>query len=117
MTTGSIVVRVILGTIGIALMAAGLFFFVVTGPFFGLWAWFVIGGAVLLIAVLIETVRYRSLTAERSNLAPGPGGGEPGPLEPRFRASDEVFVDPTSNRRMRVYVDLRTGERRYVAEG
>jgi len=27
-----------------------------------------------------------------------------------------VFVDPTSNRRMRVYVDSSNGERRYVAE-
>jgi hypothetical protein len=26
-------------------------------------------------------------------------------------------VDPTSNRRMRVFHDPRTGERRYVAEG
>jgi len=117
MTTGSMIVRVLLGTIGIALMAAGLFFFVVNGPFFGVWAWLVIFGAVLLIAVLIETTRYRSQSAEKNKLAPGPGGGEPGPVEPRFRPTDEVFVDPTSHYRMRVYLDARTGERRYVAEG
>jgi hypothetical protein len=28
----------------------------------------------------------------------------------------ELFVDPTSHRLMRVYVDSRTGERRYKAE-
>ena len=76
-----------------------------------------IGGAVLVIAMLIETTRYRSQSAERNKLAPGPGGGEPGPVEARFRRTDEVFIDPTSHYRMRVYLDDRTGERRYVAEG
>ena len=62
--------------------------------------------------------RYRSDTAERSNAAPGPGGGEPpGRVEPRFRPTSEVFIDPTSDHRMRVLVDPATGERRYVAEG
>jgi len=37
-------------------------------------------------------------------------------LEPRFRRTDERFVDPTSGHTMRVYVDPRTGERRYLAE-
>jgi hypothetical protein len=77
----------------------------------------VVGGAVLLIGALIEASRYRSQAAEHSKLSPGPGGGETGPLEARFQRTDEVFVDPTSNRTMRVYVDSRTGERRYVAEG
>ena len=40
-----------------------------------------------------------------------------GALEPRFRPTAEVFVDPTTGHRMRVLVDPRTGERRYVAEG
>ncbi len=118
MTTGSIVVRVVIGTIGALMMLGGLALFV-ADPAIG-WvvgAWLVISGAIVLIAVVIEAGRYRSEAAEMANLAPGPGGGEPGPLEPRFRPTDEVFVDPTSNRRMRVYVDARTGERRYVAEG
>ena len=56
--------------------------------------------------------------AEKSNAAPGPGGGEPGgQLEPRFRMTAEVFIDPTSGHRMRVLVDPASGERRYVAEG
>jgi hypothetical protein len=37
-------------------------------------------------------------------------------MEPRFRPTDERFVDPTTGHRMRVYVDPRTGERRYLAE-
>ena len=76
-------------------------------------------GAFLVIAVAIERSRYRSDAAEKSNAAPGPGGGEPnqGGLDPRFRMTSEVFIDPTSGHRMRVLVDPTSGERRYVAEG
>jgi hypothetical protein len=49
--------------------------------------------------------------------SPGPGGGEPGPLDARFRRRDEVFIDPTSKRTMRDFVHANTGERRYIAEG
>jgi len=76
-------------------------------------------GAVLLVGAAIERIRYRSTTAERHGQPPGPGGGEPAgaPIEPRFQATAEVFVDPTTHVRMRVLVDSRTGERRYVADG
>jgi len=79
--------------------------------------WVAIGGIVV-VAIAIERQRYRSEAAERSNLPAGPGGGErPGDaLEPRFRATAEAFIDPTSGHRMRVLVDPATGERRYVAE-
>ncbi|HUQ44396.1 MAG TPA: hypothetical protein VM451_08340 [Candidatus Limnocylindria bacterium] len=75
-------------------------------------------GALMVIGVAIERQRYRSIDAERTNAAPGPGGGEPagGPLDSRFRQTNEVFIDPTSGHRMRVAVDPATGERRYVAE-
>lgn len=75
-------------------------------------------GAFLVIAVAIERQRYRSEPAERSNAAPGPGGGEPAgaALDSRFRATSEVFIDPTSGHRMRVVVDPANGERRYIAE-
>jgi len=74
-------------------------------------------GAFLVVVVAIERSRYRSEAAERSNAAPGPGGGEPsGMLEPRFRPTAEVFIDPTTGLRMRVVVDPANGERRYVAE-
>lgn len=60
-----------------------------------------------------------SESAERASLPTGPGGGEPmgEALDGRFRRTDEVFVDPTSGRRMRVWLDGASGERRYRAEG
>ncbi len=73
-------------------------------------------GAILIIAALIERLRYRSLAADQAGDDHGPGGGEPGPPEPRFRPTDERFVDPTTGVPMRVFIDPRTGERRYVAE-
>jgi hypothetical protein len=81
--------------------------------------WTVAMGAFLVIVPLIERQRYRSEAAEKANETPGPGGGEgrDGPIEPRFRPTAEVFVDPTTGHRMRVLVDPSTGERRYVAEG
>jgi hypothetical protein len=78
----------------------------------------VAGGAFLVVVVAAERQRYRSAAAERSNTQAGPGGGErPGEtMEPRFRPTSEVFIDPTSGHRMRVLLDPDTGERRYVAE-
>ena len=80
--------------------------------------WLVVIGMVLMIVAILERFRYRSEAADRSGLPVGPGGGEPTsqPLESRFRRTDEVFVDPTSDRRMRVWLDQQTGERRYRAE-
>jgi hypothetical protein len=80
--------------------------------------WLVVVGLVLIIAAIVERFRYRSEVAERSGLPVGPGGGEPTgePLETRFQRTDEVFVDPTSERRMRVWLDRLSGERRYRAE-
>jgi hypothetical protein len=75
-------------------------------------------GAFLIVVVALERSRYRSEAAEGSNGAPGPGGGEPvGQLDPRFRPTAEVFVDPTTGLHMRVLIDPTNGERRYVAEG
>ncbi len=117
MSVGGRIVRIIIGAVGIGLMGLALWLFVTDGPLFGVWIWTFVLGLVLLIAVLVEVTRYRSQTAEVEGLRPGPGGGEPGQPEPRFRPTDEVFLDPTSHHRMRVYLDSRTGERRYVAEG
>ena len=80
--------------------------------------WLVALGMILMIVAILERLRYRSESAERSGMPIGPGGGEPTaqPLEGRFRRTDEVFVDPTSDRRMRVWLDQATGERRYRAE-
>jgi hypothetical protein len=81
----------------------------------GLWS-VILGGGAMIVPVL-ERRRYRSEAAERSNEPIGPGGGEtPGDVDARFRPTDEVFIDPTTGRQMRVLVDPRSGERRYVAE-
>ncbi len=113
------IVRIALLAAGGLLLLGGLALVVLAGPagaIGGLWA--ILSGSVLLIAVAMERLRYRSELAERSAAPPGPGGGEePGaPLERRFRPTDEVFEDPTSRERMRVWLDPTTGERRYRAE-
>jgi len=74
----------------------------------GVWA--IVLGAAIMIAAVLQRPRYRSTRRIRHSDA-GPGGGEDGFLEPRFRPTNEAFVDPTSRRLMRVYVDPRTGER------
>jgi hypothetical protein len=79
--------------------------------------WLTVTGVAIVVAVLVERQRYRSEAADQPFEPIGPGGGEPiGALDPRFRPTDELFVDPTSQETMRVYADPRTGERRYVAQ-
>jgi hypothetical protein len=75
-------------------------------------------GLALIVAAVIERMRYRSSEAELGSAAPGPGGGEPAgaTLDPRFRPTEERFEDPTTGVRMRVWLDPVAGERRYVAE-
>ena len=118
MTSGVSLVRVAMGVIG-ALMLLGGIVLVVSGipaVFVGA-LWLIPSGVVLLIVALIEVGRYRSQAAERGgSTAIGPGGGETGPLEPRFQRTDEVFVDPTTGVTVRVYMDRSSGERRYAAE-
>lgn len=115
----SIIVRGAIVVLGIVTMLAGLAAIVEApsqaGPT-GLW---LVGfGALLVLAPVIERQRYRSEAAEKAHEVPGPGGGEAAgsALEPRFRPTAEVFIDPTTGHQMRVLVDPRTGERRYVAE-
>ena len=112
-------VRGLLGGLGALLMVGGIALMAFPGPrgdAFG--ALFVfLPGAVLLAGVLLERTRYRSLHAERTGDGHGPGGGEPGRPDGRFRPTDERFVDPTTGVPMRVWIDPSTGERRYVAEG
>ena len=103
---------------GVLLVIGGLTAVAVGGTtaFSGLWL--AVVGLVLIVAAIVERLRYRSEDAERLSLPAGPGGGEPvgEPLDSRFERTDEVFVDPTSDRRMRVWLDRQSGERRYRAE-
>jgi hypothetical protein len=115
---GVTVARGLIGGIGVVLILAGIAFVGVAGPAFDLFTalFLFVPGVLLVGAMFLERVRYRSLHAERSGAAPGAGGGETGHPEPRFRWTDEVFIDPTTNVRMRVWTDPSTGERRYVPD-
>ncbi len=81
--------------------------------------WMIASAVVLGAALVWERGRYRSDGApEGRRTTDGPGGTlDDGPLPPRFHPTDEVFVDPTTGHRMRVWLDGRTGDRRYREEG
>ena len=119
MSWGFGVARLLVFALGLTLAVVGLAMIASQGPALTITGvWLVILGIVCMVATLIERVRYRSEAGDRSGEPPGPGGGDPigAKIEPRFRRSDEVFIDPTSRHTMRVWVDPGNGERRYVAE-
>ena len=111
--------RGLIGGFGVLLLLGGIGAAAVTGPGGSLMAALVlfIPGAVLIAAVLLERTRYRSLHAERTGDAHGPGGGETVRPDGRFRPTEERFLDPTTGVPLRVWVDPATGEQRYVPEG
>jgi len=107
-------IRVLVGVLGALLMIGGLI-----GVIAGAWAeglWAAVVGGVGVLAVIFERTRYRSEATERSAGEPGRGGGEPSRPTAPFRPTDELFVDPTSGERLRVYLNPATGERVYYAE-
>jgi hypothetical protein len=110
------VARVLVGAFGLLLLLGGIAVASSGGPTMVAVLFLFVPGSVLLAGVILERTRYRSLDAERSGAGHGPGGGEPGPAEGRFRPTDERFIDPTTGVPMRVYLDARTGERRYIPE-
>ena len=119
MSWGFGLARILVLAFGLTMALAGLVLIAVEGPALSITGLWLVGiGIAFMIGTLIERVRYRSEATDRSGAPTGPGGGEPigAQIEPRFRRSDEVFIDPTSNRTMRVWVDPGNGERRYVAE-
>jgi len=106
--------RVLVGALGALMIVGGVVGIAVGAWPGGLWAMAI--GVVAIAAVTLERSRYRSAAAESSAGASGPGGGEQSmPVAP-FRPTDELFVDPTSGQRLRVYLNPATGERRYYAE-
>ena len=109
--------RIVIGVLGVVLLVGGILLGLAGGAAIVPAFWLISSGVVLVIVAAIERMRYRSEAAEATRDTPGPGGGEEGRPEPRFQPTDEVFVDPTTQKRMRVFLDGRTGERRYVAEG
>jgi hypothetical protein len=119
MTVGLGFARVIVLLGGVTLLLLGLASIVFGGPGIAITGLWLVGiGIACIVGTLIERVRYRSDATDRAGLPTGRAGGEPvgTRLEPRFRRSDEVFVDPTSGHRMRVWLDPSNGERRYVTE-
>jgi hypothetical protein len=111
--------RVVVLLFGITLLVAGIALIGLeggAGTITGLWVG--ASGLIVIVATLVERVRYRSEATDRAGLPAGAAGGEPPGtrLEPRFRRSDEVFTDPTSGDLMRVWLDPSSGERRYVPE-
>jgi hypothetical protein len=110
--------RVLAATLGVLMVLGGLAALGVGGETAPTAVWIVVVGLALIVAAVIERWRYRSETADRAGLPIGPGGGEPigAPVESRFQRTEEQFIDPTSGRRMRVWLDGVSGERRYRAE-
>jgi len=115
---GVTIARGVIGGVGVAMIVSSIAFIALGGPggdlFFALFLF--VPGVCMVAAVILERNRYRSLAAERHGDAAGPGGGEPHRPEPRFRATEERFVDPTTSVPMRVWIDPATGERLYVPE-
>ena len=60
-------------------------------------------GAAGLVIVVLERQRYGDADHER-------------PATERERPTDEVFVDPTTGQRTRVWIDAQSGERSYRPE-
>ena len=102
--------RVIVAIVSLLLLLGGLATIVVGGlpGLSGLWL--LLLGAAGLVAVAFERTRYHSEAAERSG---NPGRPIGDAADPRFRPTEERFVDPTTSQQLRVWVDPATGERRY----
>jgi hypothetical protein len=110
------VARIFVGALGVLFLLGGIAVVATTGPGGDLFSalFLFVPGVLMLAAVIVERTRYRSLHAERTGDAHGPGGGETGPPEARFRPTPEQFLDPTTGVPLQVWVDPATGERRYV---
>jgi hypothetical protein len=71
-----------------------------------------VNAAIIGLAVFLERPRYRS-DAEDADGRPGRSEVR---LPPGFAPTEELFIDPTSGVRVRVWIDPATGERRYRPE-
>lgn len=108
-------IRVLGAAVAALILLAGLAALAVGQAPAGLWA--IVVGGVGLVGLGFERMRYQSEAAEKTRADAGAGGGELRVPEHPFRPTDERFVDPSTGRLMRVYLDPATGERRYHAEG
>ena len=108
--------RVVIGVASVLGLLLGLLLIGTGGEAAISGLWLMVLGAVGLIGITFERMRYRSEAAERSGEPAGAAGAEPGPLDGRFRATEERFIEPTTRQQLRVWVDPATGERRYRPE-
>ena len=111
-----VLARVLVGAVGVLFILGGIAVAAATGPGGDLFSalFLFVPGLLMIAAVVLERTRYRSLHAEQSGDAHGPGGGETQRPEPRFRPTEEQFLDPTTGVPLQVWVDPATGDRRYV---
>jgi hypothetical protein len=91
--------------LGVAALIAALVALLAGVPAVGLWC--VGAGVVLLVVALRERERYEALTVDEP---PAPSAVD------HLGPTDEVFADPTTGERMRVWFDPDTGRRVYRAE-
>ena len=111
------ILRLLILALG-GLLILGGFAAIAVGGWVGLMGlWSVVGGLVIVAAVLLERRRYRSVAAEVGPEPPGPGGGTARPaaraaLQPDHR----TLRGPDHRVSMRVWVDATSGERRYRAD-
>lgn len=111
--------RVLLTILAVFLVGGGVAA-IASGEFGGAFAGLILIASAVPVAIgaAYEHRRYMSHAGRYRPSPSGPGGLERDePLEARFRATGEIFLDPSTGRRMRVFTDPDTGERRYRAEG
>ena len=103
-------IRLIVGVLSLAALIGGLLLIVAgwIGGAAGLWL--MVSGAAGLIGIAFERTRYHPEVEERAG---GPAAATGEAEDGRFRATDERFIDPTTRQPTRVWMDPRTGERRY----
>lgn len=106
-------IRIVVGVVSALFLLIGLFMVVGGGPPVVTGLWLLAMGGAGLVVVAFERVRYRSEAAEISGEPAGVAGVDDGPADARFTPTEERFIDPTTRRRLRVWVDEATGERRY----
>jgi hypothetical protein len=109
--------RVVVGVVALlALIAGSVVLLTIGGAERLSGLYLMVLGAIGLVAVAFERMRYGSEATERSGESAGEAGIDNGPAEGRFRPTEERFVDPTTRRLLRVWVDPDSGERRYRAD-
>jgi hypothetical protein len=107
------ILRIAVGVCSILFLLIGLFLVAGGGAPIVSGLWLLLLGGVGLVVVAFETRRYRSEAAELLGNRVDGAGVDEGPADPHFRPTDERFIDPTTRKPVRVWMDPATGERRY----